>query len=154
MFDAAAVNALMSAVESISMQTGLFRRVNLHEPKSAPGNGLTNTIWLQSVEPLPDGSGLDSTSGYVIMTSRIYGNMLQKPEDDIDPRMLTAATTLIGQYSADFTLGGTVRNIDLTGSYGERLRGQAGYVQVDGAVYRTFDLTVPVIINDMWTQVA
>lgn len=153
-FDVEAVNDLMSAVESISMQTGQFRRVNKHEPKSAPGNGLSNGIWVQSVEPLAEASGLDATSGYVVLTSRIYGSMLQKPEDEIDPRMLTAATVLLGAYSADFTLGGTVRNIDLTGAYGQTLMARAGYMQVDQGWYRVYDIIVPVVINDLWAQVS
>lgn len=151
-FDVAAVNSLVSHVESVSMTTGQFRRVNLHEPKSAPGSGLTNAIWVQSIEPVAGASGLASSSGYVVLTSRIYLNMLVKPEDGIDPRIMTAATTLIGAYSADFTLGGTVRNIDLLGEYGEKLRGHAGYLQVDNGMNRIFDITLPCIVNDMWDQ--
>lgn len=151
-FDVAAVENLVSSVVSISMQTGVFRRVNFHESKSAPGNGLNNDVWVQSIEPIAEASGLAATSGYVVVNSRILGNMLQKPEDRIDPRLMTAATTLIGAYSADFTLGGTVRNIDLLGEYGEKLRGQAGYLQVDGSMYRIFDITIPCVLNDMWAQ--
>jgi hypothetical protein len=152
--DVAAVNALIASVESVSLKTGQFSRVNTHEPKSAPGKGLTNAIWAQSIMPVAAASGLASTSGYVVLTSRVYGSMLRKPEDDIDPRLMTAVTVLIGAYSADFTLGGTVRNIDLTGQYGETLHGQAGYLQVGGEMMRIFDITVPVVINDLWAQVS
>lgn len=153
-FDTAAVNNLVSAVESVSMATGLFRRVNFHEPKSAPGNGLTNAIWAQSIEPLGGASGLDVTSGYVVVTSRIYLNMLVKPEDDMDPALMSAATTLIGAYSADFTLGGTVRNIDLLGEYGQSLRADAGYLQLNDGMYRIYSITIPCIVNDMWAQIS
>jgi hypothetical protein len=151
-FDVAAVNSLVSAVESISMQLGIFRRVNTHEPKSAPGSGLTNAIWVQEITPIGEASGLASTSGYVVLTSRIYGNMLQKPEDDIDPRIMIAATTLIGAYSKNFTLGGTIQNIDLLGMYGARLGGTAGYLQIGSETMRVFDITIPCIINDLWVQ--
>ena len=151
-FDQAAVNALMAGVESIALKTGVFRRVNTHEPKSAPGTGLTLAIWADSILPIPAASGLSSTSGYVVLNARAYGNMLAKPEDDQDPRLMTAATTLIGAYSADFTLGGLVRNIDLLGEYGFRLGAQAGYVTIGGSVYRIMTTTVPCIVNDMWTQ--
>ena len=117
-FDAAAVRTLVAKVESVAMKTGQFRTVNFHEPKSAPASGLRLAIWAQSIEPLGAASGLNATSGYVVLDARIYGNMLQKPEDEIDPRVMTAATVLLAAYSADFTLGGTVRNIDLTGMYG------------------------------------
>lgn len=153
-FNVAAVNALMASVTSIAMKTGQFRTVNTHEPKSAPGNGLRLAIWAQSIEPLPAASGLASTSGYIVLYARAYGNMLAKPEDDIDPRLMTAAVVLIGAYSADFTLGGTVRNIDLLGEQGQRLAAQAGYITLDGSVYRIMTVAIPCIINDLWDQVA
>jgi hypothetical protein len=153
-FNAAAVNALVAKVESVAMKTGQFRSVNFHEPKSAPGNGLRLAIWVQELEPIAAASGLASTSGYVVLYARIYGNMLAKPEDEIDPRVLTAATALIGAYSGDFTLGGTVRNIDLLGEYGQQLGAKAGYVTIASQMYRVMTLTVPCIVNDMWSQVS
>lgn len=152
-FDVAAVDALVASVESIAMTTGQFRRVNLHEPKSLPGSGLTCAIWVQSLEPVPAASGLASTSGYVVLNARVYGSAFKKPEDELDPQMMKAATVLIGAYSADFTLGSTVRNIDLLGEYGQRLAATAGYVTIESTVYRVMTLALPVIVNDMWQQV-
>jgi hypothetical protein len=151
-FNQAAVDALMSSVISIAMQTGVCRSVNGHEPKSAPGSGLRGAIWVQEIEPIAEASGLASTSGYVVLNARIYGNMLQKPEDDIDPRLTAAASVLIGAYSADFTLGGLVRNIDLLGEYGQKLGGRAGYLDIASTVYRIMTVTVPCVVNDLWTQ--
>ena len=153
MFDNAAVNALVASVESIAMQLGIFETVNFHEPKSPPGSGTRLAIWVQEISPLAGASGLASTSGYVVLTAQVYGNMLQKPEDQVDPAMMTAATALIGAFSADFTLGGTVRNIDLLGSYGQHLAAQAGYVSVGSQMYRVMTITIPCIVNDMWSQV-
>lgn len=153
-FNQAAVTSLVSALESIAMTLGVFRTVNFHEPKSAPGSGLRVALWTQSIEPIPMASGLASTSGYVVANARVYGNMLAKPEDDVDPRLMTAMTTLMGAYSADFTLGGTVRNIDLLGQYGQKLSAQAGYITIDSAMYRIMTLAIPCIVNDMWEQVA
>jgi hypothetical protein len=153
-FNAAAVNALVSGVESIAMTTAQFRSVSGHEPKSAPGSGLRLSIWAQSIEPIAAASGLASTSGYVVLNARAYGNILSQPEDDMDPRLMTAATVLIGAYSADFTLGGLVRNIDLLGTYGQRLGAQAGYLTIGGTVYRIMTLTIPCVVNDMWDQVS
>jgi hypothetical protein len=153
-FDGAAVTALIDGVESIAMQTGEFRSVNTHEPKAAPGSGLRLAIWAQTIEPIAAASGLASTSGYVVLNARAYGNMLTKPEDEIDPRLMTAATVLVGAFSADFTLGGLVRNIDLLGEYGQTLAAQAGYVTIAGTMYRIMTVTVPCVVNDMWTQEA
>lgn len=152
-FDSAAVQTFVDNVVSHARTLGIFRAVNFHEPKSPPGSGFRYGVWAQRIEPLAAGSGLASTSGYVVVDGRIYGNMLQKPEDDVDPNMLTAATTLLGAYSGDFNFGSTARAVDLLGMYGEKLQAQAGYITVDSGMYRVMTITIPVIFNDMWTQV-
>lgn len=151
-FNQAAVTDLVSRLESMAMATAVFRSVNFHEPKSPPGTGLRLAIWVQSIEPIALASGLASTSGYVVCWARAYGNMLAKPEDETDPRLMTAISTLMGAYSADFTLGGTIRNIDLLGAYGTRLTAAAGYVTIDSHLYRQMTLTVPCVIDDLWVQ--
>jgi hypothetical protein len=152
-FDDAAVRAFIASAESVAAATGQFRRVNTHEPKSAPGSGLTCALWIQEISPFPPGSGLNSTSGYVVLYARIYGNMLTKPEDNLDPQLMSASTALLGAYSADYTLGGTVRNVDLLGEGGQQLRAQAGYETIGSTTYRIMTITLPCVINDAWTQV-
>ena len=153
-FDAAAVNSLRDQVISHVLNLGVFDKVANHEPKNAPGNGLFCSIWAQEIDPLPDASGLASTTGRVAFHLRIETNMLQEPQDDIDGQILTAVTTLMAEYSGHFTLGGTVRNVDLLGAHGEALRAQAGYLDIDKKLYRVMVITLPVIINDLWTQAA
>lgn len=153
-FDQAAVDQLFSSVVSHAQQLGVFRTVNSHEPKAAPGNGLRCAIWVQDIGGLGAASGLAATSGAVVLNVRIYGDMLQKPEDEVDPRILKAVTTLMGAYSGDFDFGETVRNVDLLGAYGPKLSAQAGYVTIGGTMYRIMTITVPVILNDMWSQVS
>ncbi len=151
-FDAAAVVALRDQVVSHALTLGVFDKVANHEPKNAPGNGLFCSIWADTIEPLPDASGLAATSGRVAFHVRIETNMLQEPQDDIDGLILIAATTLIGEYSAHFTLGGTVRNVDLLGAHGEPLKMQAGYLDLDKKLYRIAVVTLPIVINDLWVQ--
>jgi hypothetical protein len=153
-FDQAAVLALIDSVVSHAMELGIFETVNSHEPKSKPDSGLTCAAWVDSIQPLGGASGLAMTSGEVVLNVRIYGSFLAEPEDEIEPDMLTAATTLIGAYSGDFDFGATVRNVDLLGAFGPKLGAQAGYVSISKGVYRIYTITVPVIINDMWSQVA
>lgn len=154
-FNEAAVHALVDSTRSIAEQLGIFRSVNWHEPKGAPpGTHVTLAIWAQDIEPIPEASGLASTTGLVVLTARLFGNMMTKPEDSIDPKLMVAATTLIGAFSGDFTLGGTVRNIDLLGAHGPKMGAHAGYVTIDSKSFRIFDVRVPCIIDDMWAQVA
>lgn len=146
--------ALFTAMESHALESGLFERVNGHEPKAAPGNGLTAAVWSQRIVPVPRGSGLKYTSGLVTFYLRIYQNMLMQPQDSIDPLVLNAVDVLFAAYSRDFTLGGLVRNVDLLGSTGTSLSAEAGYINQDGKMFRAMTLTVPLIINDLWEQLA
>lgn len=153
-FDAAAVQALFDAARTHAQTLGLFDRVNTHEPKNAPGRGLSASIWVQAIAPVGRASGTGAVSGRVELHIRVYASMLKEPQDSIDPEILSAISTLMGEYSGAFTLGGTVRNIDLLGMHGTPLSAQAGYLNQDGKFFRVMVLTVPVIINDMWTEAA
>ena len=151
-FDAAAVLDLFDKVQSHAAKLGLFDHpVGRHEPKSAPGHGLWCAVWVQAVAPVRS-SGLVATSGRVEFRIRIGSSMIQEPQDDIDPAVLTACTTLLNDYSGDFTLGGTVRDVDLLGAEGTPLSAVAGYVTIGQHMYRVMEITLPVIINAVWLQ--
>ena len=142
-----ALNALVSDAAS----TGYFARINTHEPKNAPpAGGLTAAIWAQNIRP--HRSGLASTTVRVEWRLRIYKNMLAQPADAIDPEMLDATTELMARYSLGFTLGGLVRSVDLLGEAGPALSAQAGYLSLGTSMQRVMDITLPVIINDAFTQ--
>lgn len=131
--------------------SGYFTRVNTHEPKSAPvGRGFTAAIWAQSIRP--HRSGLAATTLRVEWRLRIFTNMLAEPQDAIDPQLMDATCYLMAAYSLGFTLGGRVRSVDLLGEAGNPLSAQAGYEPVDGKLFRIMDITLPVIINDAFTQ--
>lgn len=143
---------IMAAVVSHAKATGKFERVIGHEPKSAPGNGLTCAVWAQPITPVPAASGLASTTVRLELAVRTYLNMLSEPQDDIDIRSLDAADALLAAYHGDFELGGQVRNIDLLGAHGDPLRVTPGYIELDSKLFRAFDITLPLIINDLWSQ--
>ncbi len=143
---------ILNQVVSHALAVGLFDQVNSHEPKSAPGNGLTAAIWVDYIGPTK--SGLASTTGKLILKIRLYSSMLQEPQDAIDPELTNAVDVLLSAYSGDFDLGANVRNIDLLGATGIPLSAQAGYLHQDVTYYRVFDITLPCIINDIWIQIA
>lgn len=146
---------LLAAVTSHAQALGLFERVNKHEPKNAPGNGLTAAVWVQRIEPIKK-SGLDKTSGRIELSVRIFTSMLAEPQDGIDPNMIAAADALLAAYSGDFELGGNlqVREIDLLGEHGVPLSAQAGYIEQDRKQLRVMTITLPLIVNDIWNQEA
>jgi hypothetical protein len=150
--DAVTATAVLAAVESHALALGYFDRVNTHEPKSAPGNGVTCSIWVERINPVVGGSGLDSTTGRVELSERVQIPMLSEPQDTIDLRILVGIDALMAAYSANFTLGGLVRNVDLMGEFGDSLSAEAGYIEQDSRIYRVMHLTLPLIINDLYPQ--
>lgn len=146
---------LVDRVASKAKATGLFDRVNKHEPKNKPGRGLTAAIWVDRIEPASSRSGLASTSARVVLNLRIYTNMLQNPQDAIDPAVMRATDVMMTELSGDFDLGGRDRWIDLLGAtQGHELYAQSGYINIDNMVYRVMTLTVPIIVENAWTQAA
>lgn len=144
---------LIGAVRDHALTTGLFERVNGHEPKNAPGNGLTAAVWVQDIGPVLS-SGLAKTSARLALNVRIYSSMLQEPQDAIDPNIVSAVDDLFTAYSSDFELGGNVRCVDLLGMAGAPLSAQAGYLEQDKKLFRVMTITLPLIVDDAWDQVA
>lgn len=142
---------LIDEMASKLLALGRFERVNQHEFKAAPNRGLSAAVWIDEIEPIRH-SGLDATSVRVAFNARIYTDMLTKPEDMIDPRIMEAADEFFASLTGDFTLGGEVRMIDALGAYGKPLQGQSGYINIDNKVYRVFTMTIPIVINDGWSQ--
>jgi len=145
-------SAILSAVESHALALGHFDRVNRHEPKSAPGNGVSAAIWVQNLRPVAAASGLAATSARLELSVRVYLNMLQEPQDAIDTNIMTAVDALMAAYSSDFDLGGLVRNVDLLGAHGDPLQADAGYLEQDRKLYRVVVITLPLIVSDLWAQ--
>jgi hypothetical protein len=144
--------AILAAVRSHAAASGHFDRVSGHEPKNAPGNGVSAATWVDRVTPLPQGSGLASSSALLLLNVRVFTNMLSDPPDDIDPSLVSAVDALMTAYSADFDLGGNVRNVDLLGAYSAGLSAQAGYVEQDGKLYRVMTISLPLVVSDVWQQ--
>ncbi len=145
---------LFNAIESHARASGLFDSINTHEPKSAPGGNLHCAIYVSTMAPVAVGSGLAATTGVLTIMARIYLPMIQEPQDKIDPTIAAATDTLLEDFSGDFTLGGNARNIDLLGQTGEALSARAGYITIDQTVFRSMDITIPIVVNDVFTQAA
>jgi len=146
-------SAYVDAVVSHALSTGFFERMNKHEPKTAPPDGLTGAVWFASIEPVRSNPSLISTSVRLVVTVRIYCGMIQEPQDGIDEQVMTAVDALMNAYTGDFTLDGLIREIDLLGQHGAPLSALAGYLMIDKKMMRVVDIQVPMIISDAWMQV-
>jgi hypothetical protein len=150
------IDPIFDAVISEAQMSGYFDKVQQHEPKSAPGYGLTASLWFLTLDPVPTGSGLSSTSARLAFNVRLHSSMLQEPQDLIDPNLVRAAANLIRRWHDDFDFGldPLVRNVDCLGAYGKALSAISGYVEHEqGKIYRIIDIEVPIIVNDVWPQV-
>lgn len=145
-------DSVLTAVADHAKALGVFTRTIKHEPKNAPPGKLTVAIWPQAISPAD--SGLAATSVRLVLMVRLYTSMIQDPPDAIDPLVVRAVDRLMDAYSGDFTLGGLVRCVDLLGMRGVPLSAQAGYLPIDNSLYRVMDVTLPLILNDVWTQEA
>lgn len=155
-FDDAAIAVIFDKVVSYALATGRFDTVNQHEPKSTPGTGISCSVWVDSITPVRT-SGLAATSGLVSLQARLYTSFNAQPYDMIDPNVLSATTDLMGALSGDFEFGqeASVREVDLLGTYGKGgLSAKAGYVEIDRHMMRVMTINIPIVINDMFLQVA
>lgn len=144
---------LLSRLGSHAQATGLFETVLLHEPKQAP-RGPTAAIWVDAVEPIRMRSGLDKVSVVISFNVRLYANMLQEPQDDIDRDLVIALDTLLNAYVGEFELGNENRTIDVFASAGVRMISELGYLEHNQTMFRVAVITLPVLINDVWTEEA
>jgi hypothetical protein len=147
------INGIINAVTSHAMATGYFASVEEHEPKNAPTAGLTVASWFDRIELVPS-SGLNASSVRLVLNVRLYARADQQPTDDIDAAMIEAMSALFLAYASDFTLDGLVRQVDLHGAAGEPLQAQGGYIEQDATMQRVITITLPLIINDVYGQMA
>jgi hypothetical protein len=152
------VATLIDYAVSHALTLGRYDSVNAHEPKSKPGAGITCAIWVDRFAPIDERSGLATTSVLVTLSVRSYSSMLAEPQDMIDVNLTGAVDALMRSYVGDFTVtnpaGVAVASVDVLGAYGDPLGGQAGYLDVDGKLYRVFTITLPLIVDDLWDQVS
>ena len=154
----ALATALVEGLASYTLATGRFDKVNQHEPKSAPGSGLTAAIWMDYIGTAPVGNGLNVSDGLIVLKERLYMPLGSEPEDQIDPAMMAACMVLMAAYAARFSLGivdtagDRAAWIDLQGMTRYRLEAAAGYLKYDERQYRVMTLTVPVIVDELWPQ--
>ncbi len=141
---------LLDAVASAAAACGWCQSAQTFEPKSAPMEDFHFAVMMMNATPAR--SGLISTTFRIELACRIYVSMLREPQDSIDPDITAAAWDLMSMYSSGFTLGGLVREVDLLGESGEPLDLKFGYIGIDKRLYRIAEITLPVIVSDVFVQ--
>jgi len=146
------IATILTRVADHARTSGAFEQVFIGEPKSAPGRGRTAAVWAGPSGPAA--SGLASTSMWMRFTVRVYVPLKQEPPDSIELDAVAATDVLLAAYNGDFELGGAVRNVDIFGEFGAALGVEPGYITIDNTAFRVMDINLPLVINDVYGQVA
>lgn len=142
---------VLDRIVSHAMTTKLFARVNTSENKGLTGKGLVAEIWFNNISPARTASGLNSVAARMQFNIRLRTPTARGNSDQLDPLLIEAVDKLMANYCKDFKLGGIVRNVDVFGETGTELESNSGYITIDDVEYRVVDITLPLIINDVWS---
>lgn len=153
------VDPIFDAVVSDLNRSGYFSQVIDDTVNKAPDGKLTAVVWVQDIGVAQRASGIASSSAMLTFMVRVFANQVSRNSqyvvEPLPRRLLKAVSNLIRRYHDDFDFGGLVRNVDCLGEFvGGGLNATSGYEEIGGSWYRMMTLTVPVIVNDVWTQTA
>jgi hypothetical protein len=156
--DPATVLAIYQAVLSQAQASGNFDASTDHDSLNPPGQGASASLIVQSLEPIGRASGLASTSGRLEFVLRIEMPREAQPSGQSEKTLICAVVAFMAACTAGFELPavpeGIVRCIDLLGMYGEPLKAVFGWFDHSEGRYRGAEITVPIILNDIFVQSA
>lgn len=150
------LSPIVDAVVDHAARLGRFETVNRSEGVSPPGHGLTAEVWVRRIRPTARMSGLAATSIVLQLTFRVKMPAVPLAElrDELDPVMMAAVSMLLAEYNGDLSLGDRVVQVDIFGAHGlGPLEAQAGWLPADNQRrQRAYDISLPLVISDLWTQ--
>lgn len=130
---------------------GVFEQVAGHPAEVSPGYGMVCDLAFADMATA-NTSGLANTAVRIEFAYTLYTALEQEPADQVDPQVLTAVGLLWAAIIADFTLGGLVRQVDVRGAHGERMRARGIYATVAGVKVRAVAVSVPVIVDGAFPE--
>ena len=100
---------------------------------------------------------LSTTIEQHVVIVRLYRRAAFGQGDDagaVESEIALAVSQISSNLIGEFDLGATMRNIDVAGQYGQSLTSQFGYLTLGSTMFRTVDITVPLIVDGSATQAA
>jgi hypothetical protein len=155
-FTLAEFEELFSKLTSHAKSLGIFVQVEGgRDPAPKPVGGLAVVFWINDYRPPPAGSGVASTSMVLDMRASVFCPLGTGKRDAmaVEALVLYATHRLMKVLSNDFELDGLVRAIDLLGMTGEAMHADFGHLDYEDTWYRIGEITLPLIINDVYEQV-
>ena len=151
------IKTTLDVVSSHISRSGYVNDVRIGEPVAPPDATykMHAAIYMASAGVV--GLTLSNTVEVHLVTVRLYRRAAFGQGDDagqVEAEVALAVSQISSNLIGEFDLGGTTRNIDVAGQYGQGLTATWGYVTLGQTVFRTVDLAVPLVIDDSATQAA
>lgn len=148
--------SVLAALKTVFEATGCFDAgVITSSGVAPPPVGMSVQIYaIPPWKPLKERSGLRTTSMLTTWAARMLTPIGTPPADDLDMNLLTAYSTVMNVLVGGFTLNGQVEQLDLLGAYGVGMPMDPQYLQMGGDVYRAMTLTLSLVLDDVWEEVA
>jgi len=108
-------------------------------------------IWMTDWTP-----GLTLATSVEVFTAmvRLHVDAFAEDVGQLELDLADTMNELTTDLQQAFTLGNTVRNIDVGGSDSAGMSASWGHVSIANTMYRVVDITVPMIVNDVATHAA
>ena len=151
------IKATLDAIASHIATTGYVSEVRVGEPSSPPDaiDRMHAAIYMASANVVE--LTLSTTIEQHVGTVRLYRRAAFGQGDDagaVEAEIALAVAQITSNLVGEFDLGATMRNIDIGGQYGQSLSATFGYVSLGTTMFRTVDITVPLIVDGSATQAA
>ena len=151
------IKATLDAISSHIARTGYVNDVRIGEPVSPPDaiEKMHAAIYMANAGVVS--LTLSTTIEVHGVVVRLYRRAAFGQGDDagqVEAEMALAVSQVTSNLVGEFDLGSTMRNIDIAGQYGQSLSATWGYITIGNTVFRTVDLTVPLVVDESATQAA
>ena len=151
------IKATLDAIASHISRSGYVADVQIGEPSGPPdATDRIHAAVIMTAANVVDLT-LATTVEQHIVTVRLYRRAAFGAGEDagaVETDMALAVSEISSNLIGEFDLGETMRNIDIGGQYGQGFQAQFGYVTLGSTMYRTVDITVPLIVDGSATQAA
>ena len=138
--------ATLAAITSFLKSQGRVGggNVQIGEPKDPPAGRISAAVFMEGIRT-PE-SVLDAPVRIYDVAIRLYRNFTEDGTAT-EIELARAVGELWEDLEGDFDLGASIRNVDVAGIYGQGLTASWGYLDVAGRMYRTCDVSVPLVVD-------
>ncbi|MDP3909468.1 MAG: hypothetical protein Q8Q14_03670 [Gemmatimonadales bacterium] len=138
--------AALAALTSFLKGRGRIKHVQLGEPKAPPTGEITAALMMESIRTVE--LVLDAADRVYEVTIRLYRGFLEEDGEQTELELAQVVGALMNDLDGDADLGQSVRAVDVGGIYSGGLAAGWAYLEMgDGTMYRTVDVTVPLIVD-------